>query len=199
MKTRLRTAVLISGRGSNMMALVAAAQAEDYPANIVLVISNRPNAEGLRRAEAAGVTAKAIDHTEFESREAFEGALDEILRDHKIDFVACAGFMRVLTPWFVSRWAGRLINIHPSLLPKYKGLHTHRRAIEAGDVVAGASVHWVAEEVDGGAVIDLETVSIQAGDTPETLGARVLERELELYPRGLAKAVQKRLEAGTFD
>lgn len=188
MTKRLRTAVLISGRGSNMMALVEAAQAPDYPAEIVLVLSNKPKAEGLRRAEAAGIPTTAIDHTAFDTREAFERAMDAILREQAIEFIACAGFMRVMTPWFVSRWEGRMINIHPSLLPKYKGLNTHKRAIEAGDAAGGASVHWVVVEVDGGTVIDFEAVSIRPGDDENSLARRVLEQELHLYPRALSKA-----------
>jgi phosphoribosylglycinamide formyltransferase-1 len=189
MTQRLRTAVLISGRGSNMMALVDTASAPDYPAEISLVLSNKPEAEGLRRADAAGVTAVAVDHTHFGTREAFEQALDAALRAHDIEFVACAGFMRVLTPWFVSRWQGRMINIHPSLLPKYKGLHTHKRAIQAGDAAGGASVHWVVAEVDGGAVIDFEAVPIRPEDDEQSLSRRVLEQELSLYPRALSKAI----------
>lgn len=173
-----------------MMALVEAAQDDDYPAEIMLVVSNKPNAEGLRRAAGRGIAAIAIDHTAFKSREAFEHALDATLRKHAIDFVACAGFMRVLTPWFTARWQGRLINIHPSLLPKYKGLHTHQRAIDAGDTVGGASVHWVVSEVDGGAVIDQAVVPIMDGDTAGTLTGRVLTQELSLYPRALKKAAQ---------
>lgn len=173
-----------------MMALVNAAQQSDYPADIRLVISNKPEAEGLRRADAAGVKALAIDHKDFETREAFERELDAALNDHNIEFVACAGFMRVLTNWFVARWDSRLINIHPSLLPKYKGLHTHRRALEAGDTVAGASVHWVVGEVDGGSVIDHETVNITPQDTEDSLMERVLARELILYPRALAAAAK---------
>ena len=191
MTRRVRTAVLISGRGSNMMALIEAAQSPDYPAEIALVISNRPEAEGLRRAEAAGVRAIAIDHRDYESRKDFELELDEALRAHEIEFVACAGFMRVLTDWFVSRWQGRLINIHPSLLPKYKGLHTHRRAIEAGDTHGGASVHWVVTEVDGGDVIDQVQVPIRPEDTPETLAKTVLAKELDLYPKALKSAINQ--------
>lgn len=191
---RLRTAVLISGRGSNMMALVKAAQAQDYPADIALVIANKPKAGGLRRAQDAGIPTLAIDHTDFATREAFEHALDAALRVHKIEFVACAGFMRVLTAWFVSRWDGRLINIHPSLLPKYKGLNTHKRAIEAGDAAGGASVHWVVTEVDGGAVIDQAVVPILDGDTPDMLAERVLACELVLYPRALKKAAQSMID-----
>lgn len=193
---RVRTAVLISGRGSNMMALIEAARADDYPADIRLVISNRPEAEGLRKADTAGVKALAIDHKDYATREAFERELDAALRAHDIHFVACAGFMRVLTPWFVDRWNGRLINIHPSLLPKYKGLHTHKRAIDAGDAEGGASVHWVVSEVDGGAVIDQARVAIDNGETPETLAAKVLERELSLYPRALKKATQSFIDRG---
>ncbi|GHB00385.1 phosphoribosylglycinamide formyltransferase [Algimonas arctica] len=189
MTKRLRTAVLISGRGSNMMALVEAAQAPDYPAEIALVLSNKPKAAGLRRAEAAGIATTAIDHTAFDTREAFEQAMDVALREHEIDFIACAGFMRVMTPWFVSRWEGRMINIHPSLLPKYKGLNTHKRAIEAGDAAGGASVHWVVVEVDGGTVIDFEAVSIRPEDDEDSLARRVLDHELHLYPRALSKAV----------
>ena len=189
MTRRVRTAVLISGRGSNMMALVKAAQSPDYPAEIALVISNRPEAEGLRRADDAGVTAISIDHKDYESREAFEAELDAALRAHEIEFVACAGFMRVLTDWFVSRWEGRLINIHPSLLPKYKGLHTHRRAIEAGDSHGGASVHWVVTEVDGGEVIEQSKVRVDPDDTPETLATKVLKEELKLYPKALKRAI----------
>lgn len=196
---RLRTAVLISGRGSNMIALVEAAAADsDYPANIALVISNKPTAEGLRRADACGIATIAIDHTDYDTREAFERELDAALRAHDIEFVACAGFMRVLTAWFVTRWTGRLINIHPSLLPKYKGLHTHKRAIEAGDDAGGASVHWVVTEVDGGAVIDQAVVSIIPGDTPDSLAGRVLAQELTLYPRALKKAAQSVLDQTAF-
>ncbi len=186
--TRLKTAVLISGRGSNMVALVRAAQDPDYPADIQLVISNRPKAAGLERARKLSVEAIAIDHKAFPDRESFEDALHDALSARGIEFIACAGFMRVLTPGFVGKWVGRMINIHPSLLPKYKGLHTHRRAIEAGDRDGGASVHWVADEVDGGGIIAQARVPILLTDTEDTLAARVLERELTLYPEGLALA-----------
>ena len=187
--SRIRTAVLISGRGSNMVALLRASQEPDYPADIQLVISNRPKAAGLERARELGVEAIAIDHKSYPDRESFEDALHEALTERGIEFIACAGFMRVLTPRFVTRWTGRLVNIHPSLLPKYKGLHTHRRAIEAGDAQAGASVHWVVPEVDGGDVIAQVRVDISQDDTETSLAARVLERELTLYPEALAKAV----------
>jgi phosphoribosylglycinamide formyltransferase-1 len=193
MTSRVRTAVLISGRGSNMTALIEAAKRPDYPAEISLVISNRPEAAGLQKAEAYGVKTIAIDHKNFMSRDAFEDRLDATLRAHTIEFVACAGFMRVLTAGFVSRWENRLINIHPSLLPKYKGLHTHRRALEAGDTQAGASVHWVVSEVDGGDIIQQTAVDIRADDTVETLRDRVLKAELTLYPEALARSI---VEAG---
>lgn len=173
-----------------MMAIIEAARAEDYPAEIALVISNRPKAAGLGRADAAGVDTLAIDHKDYDAREDFERALDKALREHAIEFIACAGFMRVLTPWFVNRWAGRMINIHPSLLPKYKGLHTHRRAIEADDDEAGVSVHWVASEVDGGAVIEQVCVPIENDETEASLSEKVLREELTLYPRALKSAIQ---------
>ena len=189
---KVRTAVLISGRGSNMMALVEAARADDYPAEIVLVVSNRPKAAGLDKARGAGIAALAIDHTDYPDRAAFERALHAALLEREVEFVACAGFMRVLTPWFVSRWAGRLINIHPSLLPKYKGLHTHRRALEAGDAQAGASVHWVVPEIDAGDVIAQVAVDIRPEDTEDSLAARILERERTLYPDALRRALTPR-------
>ena len=187
---KIRTAVLISGRGSNMMALVEAAKAPGYPADIVLVVANRPEAGGLERAQAHGIKAVCVDHRAFPDRESFEDALHAALVAHDVEFVALAGFMRVLTDGFVSRWAGRMINIHPSLLPKYKGLHTHRRAIEAGDAQGGASVHWVVTDLDAGEVIDREVVDIVPGETEDSLAAKVLERELTLYPRALAAALE---------
>jgi phosphoribosylglycinamide formyltransferase-1 len=185
---RIRTAVLISGRGSNMMALLRAAQQPDYPAHIVCVISNRPDAAGLEKARTMGVEAIGLDHSRYPSRRKFEQALHKELVARTVEFVACAGFMRVLTPWFVNRWEGRLINIHPSLLPKYKGLHTHQRAIEAGDSEGGATVHWVVSEVDGGQIIEQIAVPIHPDDTADSLQARVLEQELELYPKALKRA-----------
>jgi formyltetrahydrofolate-dependent phosphoribosylglycinamide formyltransferase len=179
-----RVAVLISGRGSNLQALIDARQAA-Y--EIVLVISNRPNAEGLSRARIAGIEALAIDHKSFgKDREAFERELDAALRARGIDIVALAGFMRVLTPFFVRAWAGRLVNIHPSLLPKYPGTDTHARALAAGDAEHGCTVHMVVEEVDSGEILGQARLVILPGDTPETLAARVLELEHELYPKCLA-------------
>ena len=189
--TRIPLAILISGRGSNMAALLKAAEDPDWPGDPVLVLSNRPGAKGLETAAAAGIATETVDHKPFgKDREAFERALDAVLIRHGIEFIALAGFMRVLTPWFVRRWSGRLVNIHPSLLPKYPGLDTHARAIAAGDRLAGCSVHHVTEGVDEGEVIDQESVAILPGDTPETLAARVLVKEHELYPRALGKALE---------
>lgn len=184
---RVKTAVLISGRGSNMAALAAAAQNPAFPAVINLVISNRPKAAGLSRAKNLGLDTLAIDHKKYAAREDFEAALDTALRGAGIDLICCAGFMRVLTPWFVTRWEGRMINIHPSLLPKYKGLHTHARAIAAGDKKHGCSVHWVSSELDGGEIIAQASINISEKDTPETLAQRLLPVELALYPSALAQ------------
>jgi phosphoribosylglycinamide formyltransferase-1 len=183
---RKRVAVLISGRGSNMLALMDAAKEPNYPAEIVLVISNRADAAGLARAREAGIETAVVDHVPFDKdREAFERALQAVLDAHRIDIVCLAGFMRLLTPWFVSRWSGRLLNIHPALLPAFKGLDTHRRALEAGATRHGASVHLVVPEMDSGPVILQDSVPVLANDTPETLAARVLEVEHRIYPRAL--------------
>lgn len=172
-----------------MLALIEAAQDKTYPADIQLVISNRPEAAGLRKADEKGVTAICIDHRDYDSRAEFETELDAALRAHEIEFVACAGFMRVLGEKFVRSWAGKIINIHPSLLPKYKGLHTHKRAIKAQDSQHGCTVHWVSEGVDDGKIIAQSALSIQSGDTAETLAKRVQTLEHTLYPKALAKAV----------
>ena len=190
--TRLRLAILISGRGSNMEVLLSAAEDPAYPAKPVLVASNRPDAKGLETAAASGIPTLAIDHKLYgKDREAFERALDKALTDAGTEIIALAGFMRVLTPWFVTRWEGRMINIHPSLLPKYKGLDTHQRAIDAGDAEAGCTVHWVSAGVDEGEIIAQAAVPILPGDTAETLAARTLPEEHKLYPRALALACQK--------
>lgn len=187
--TRLKLAILISGRGTNMEAILQAAQAEDYPVDPVLVLSNRPDAKGLDIARAQRVAAVAVDHKPYgKDREAFERAVQKVLLEHEIEMVVLAGFMRILTPWFVGQWAGRMINIHPSLLPKYPGLHTHQRAIDAGDAEAGCSVHWVTEGVDEGNVIAQARVPVETGDTANTLAARVLVEEHRLYPRAVAMA-----------
>jgi phosphoribosylglycinamide formyltransferase-1 len=190
-----RVAILISGRGSNMTALIEAAAANDYPADIVRVLSNRPQAAGLERAKAMGVPTTVIDHTTFGGdREAFERALDAELQSHGIDIVCLAGFMRLLSPWFVERWRGRMLNIHPSLLPQFKGLDTHRRALEASVTHHGATVHFVVPEMDAGPIIAQEQVAVAAGDTEESLAARVLEVEHRLYPRALRAVAEGRAQ-----
>jgi phosphoribosylglycinamide formyltransferase 1 len=195
-RMKKRVAILISGRGSNMTALIEAAEAKDYPAEIVLVISNRPDAPGLARARSAGVATAVVDHTRFgDEREAFEHALDGELRKNRIDLVCLAGFMRLLTPWFVTRWSGRMLNIHPSLLPQFKGLHTHRRALEAGMKRHGATVHFVVPEMDSGPIVAQDSVAVREGDTEETLAARVLELEHQLYPRALRAVAEGRTES----
>jgi phosphoribosylglycinamide formyltransferase 1 len=195
---RRRTAVLISGRGSNMQALLAAAQTPDYPADIALVISNRPDAAGLTLARQAGATAIAIDHKTFGTRAEFDAELDRALRQHDVELVACAGFMRILTADFLDAWAGNIINIHPALLPLYKGLDTHARALADGVRVHGCTVHYVVPEIDAGPIIAQAAVPVLSGDSPETLAARVLETEHQLYPMALAlvAAGQARLEGG---
>lgn len=192
-QARRRCAILISGRGSNMVALAEAALAPDYPATIALVLSNVPDAGGLARAQALGVPVATIDHKPFgKDREAFERALDERLRVEQIELIALAGFMRILTPWFVRRWEGRMINIHPSLLPDFKGTHTHRRALEAGVAEHGCSVHFVVPELDAGPVIAQARVPVLPGDDEDSLAARVLEQELKLYPAALATVASGR-------
>ena len=173
-----RVAVLISGRGSNMTALIEAAKAQDYPAEIVVVVSNRRDALGLVRAREAGIATALVDHTAFgRDREAFERALDDALHAHRIEIVCLAGFLRLLTPWFVDRWSGRMINIHPALLPRFKGLDTHRRALEAGAEEHGATVHFVSVGMDEGPVILQRAVPVLGSDTEASLAARVLDRK----------------------
>src|SRR5258707_8560785 len=176
--TRKRVAILISGRGSNMAALIEAAKAADYPAEIALVLSNRPDAEGLKRAAAAGIATTVVDHARYgKDRESFERALDDALHAHRIDLICLAGFMRLLTPWFVGRWEGRMLNVHPALLPAFKGLDTHERALAAGVKKHGATVHFVMPETDAGPIIVQGRLKVREDDTAETLAARVLEIE----------------------
>jgi len=185
--SRARVAALISGRGSNMAALLAAARAPDYPAEIALVLSNKPDAAGLRTAAEAGIATAVVESRRFgRDREAFERAMDAELERHGIGIVALAGFMRVLTPWFVRRWAGRLVNIHPSLLPSFPGLDTHERAIAAGVRFHGCTVHLVSEGVDEGPILAQAAIPVRQDDTPESLAARVLAEEHRIYPAALA-------------
>lgn len=186
---RLRTAILISGRGSNMQAILDAARLDTYPAKPELVLANRPDAAGLTVASTYDVATAHVDHKPYsKDREGFERAMQAVLVQHQIEMVVLAGFMRILTPWFVRQWTGRMINIHPSLLPKYPGLQTHQRAIDAGDDEAGCSVHWVTEGVDEGDVIAQARVAIAPTDTAETLAARILPEEHALYPIAVARA-----------
>ena len=178
-----------------MVALATAAKQEHYPAQIALVISNRPEAAGLSKAEDLGIQSLAIDHKAFPNRRTFETALDAVLREAKIELVCCAGFMRVLTPWFVSRWEARLLNIHPSLLPKYKGLDTHQRAIDAGDTKHGCTVHYVTAELDGGGTILQESLTIEKDDTAESLASRLIPIEHSLYVSALEKVAKQLQES----
>ena len=184
MRTKKRTAILISGRGSNMQALAAAARAADYPAEIVLVISNRPDAAGLQWAKANGLATLVIDHKAHASRAAFEDALQQALDGANVELIALAGFMRLMTPAFVERWRDRMINIHPSLLPSFRGLHTHEQALAAGVRIAGCTVHFVRTETDTGPII-AQAVPVLSSDTATTLAARVLEVEHKIYPIAL--------------
>ncbi|MAN73137.1 MAG: phosphoribosylglycinamide formyltransferase [Henriciella sp.] len=186
--SRLNLAILISGRGTNMDQILRATTSEDYPARARLVLSNREDAAGLEAARAFGVATETVPHTDYEDRQSFERAMHEALTRHEIEIIALAGFMRVLTPWFVEKWAGRMVNIHPSLLPDYPGLNTHARALQAGDSEAGCTVHWVSEGVDEGDIIRQARVPVKSGDTPATLANRVLEAEHRLYPQALAEA-----------
>lgn len=183
-----RVAVLISGSGTNMVSLVREGQKAECPYKVVLVLSNIDGAAGLEKARGLGVAAISLPHRDFgKDREAHERAIDAVLRDHDVQVVALAGYMRILTPWLVRAWEGRMLNIHPSLLPLYPGLDTHARAIAAGDIEAGCTVHLVTEGMDEGPVLGQARVAVLAGDTPETLADRVKKTEHELYPRMLAR------------
>lgn len=198
MSARTRIAILISGRGSNMVSLIEAAQAPDYPAEIVLVASNRPDAAGLARAAEAGLATAAVDHRAFSDRAAFERALDAELRRHGADLLVLAGFMRVLTPWFVEAWAGRMLNIHPSLLPLFRGTHTHEQALTAGVRVHGCTVHFVVPELDAGPIVAQAVVPVLPEDDEDSLSARVLVQEHRIYPAALALVAsgRARLDGG---
>ncbi|CAN0466603.1 unnamed protein product [Discosporangium mesarthrocarpum] len=189
---RLKTAILISGRGSNMQALVDAAAAPDYPAEIVRVVSNVPGAGGLERAAAAGIATTAIDHRDFDGRAPFEDALHAELMSAGVELVCLAGFMRLLTADFVERWFDRMINIHPSLLPSYKGLHTHERVLAEGVRFTGCTVHFVRPAMDAGPIIVQAAVPVLPGDDPDTLAGRVLTAEHRCYPHALRLVAEGR-------
>ena len=181
-----RVAILISGRGSNMMALVEAARAKDYPAEIVSIIASRPDAAGLAWAKAQGLPTVAVDHKSYATREAFDETVHAALVAARTDLIALAGFMRIQSAAFVQKWQGRQLNIHPSLLPLFKGLHPHKQALDAGVKISGCSVHFVTEEMDSGPIIAQAAVPVLDGDTPETLAERILVAEHKLYPHALA-------------
>jgi len=188
-----RIVILISGRGSNMEALLRARAAGELPVEIAAVISNQPDAKGLETARAQGIPAACVPHREFPSREAFDAALAQKIDEYRPDLVVLAGFLRVLTEAFVRRYEGRLINIHPSLLPAFPGLHTHERALQAGCKLHGATVHFVTPELDHGPIILQAAVPVLPGDTPDTLAARVLAQEHVIYPRAVRWFAQDQL------
>ncbi len=191
---RKRVAVLISGRGSNMAALIEAAKDKTYPAAIVLVVSSRPEAGGLLVAEAEGIATEVVDHSQFgKDRAAFERALQAALDRHRIEIVCLAGFMRILSSDFVAAWQGRMLNIHPALLPAFKGLDTHRRALDAGATTHGATVHFVVPEMDSGPVLAQAAVPVLAGDDEAALAARVLAVEHRIYPLALKLLAEGRV------
>ncbi|HET7384534.1 MAG TPA: phosphoribosylglycinamide formyltransferase [Pseudolabrys sp.] len=193
--SRKRVAVLISGRGSNMAALIEAAKDKSYPAEIVLVVSNRPDAGGLLAAHAANIATEVVDHTVFgKDRAGFERVLQATLEKQHIDLVCLAGFMRLLSADFVKKWQWRILNIHPALLPAFKGLDTHKRALEAGTKIHGATVHFVVPEMDSGPVIAQGAVTVRHSDTEETLASRVLKVEHRIYPLALKLLVEGRVQ-----
>jgi len=182
---RVKTAVLISGRGSNLKSLIAASRGPDYPAEIALVVSNIVTAGGLEIAKEAGVATKVISHRAYESREDFDRAVEATLREAGIQLVCEAGFMRIHSEWFAKAWEGRLLNIHPSLLPAFKGIRVHQQALDAGVKITGCTVHFIVPELDSGPIIAQAAVPVLPGDTEATLAARVLEEEHKLYPNAL--------------
>ena len=186
MSRRKRVGALISGRGSNLQSLLDACREPDYPAEIVLVVSNRPGAPGLERARQTGVAALTIDHKSYPSRAAFDAELDRALREAGVEIICNAGFMRLLTAKFVDAWSDRQLNIHPSLLPAFRGLHPQQRALDAGVCISGATVHFVRAEMDAGPIVAQAAVPVRPDDNAETLAARILEAEHRIYPRALA-------------
>ncbi|MFL6698334.1 MAG: phosphoribosylglycinamide formyltransferase [Vitreoscilla sp.] len=189
-----RIVVLISGQGSNLDAIVRASEAQDWPGRVVAVISNRAEARGLQSAQAKGIATAVLDHKAFADRPAFDAALADLIDQHAPDLVVLAGFMRILTPQFVARYEGRMLNVHPSLLPSFTGLNTHRRAIEEGCKVAGATVHFVSAELDHGPIVAQAVVPVLPDDDEAALARRVLAAEHELYPRAVGWFVKGELE-----
>jgi phosphoribosylglycinamide formyltransferase 1 len=190
---RKRAAILISGRGSNMRALIESARDPSYPAEIALVLSNRPDAAGLRFAKENDVACAVADHKMSAGREEFERSMQVLLERHRIELICLAGFMRMLTPWFVGQWQGRILNIHPALLPAYRGLKTHERALADGAKIHGCTVHFVVPAMDEGPIIAQAAIAVRDSDTPESLAARVLAEEHAIYPAALAYLAEGRL------
>lgn len=190
---RRRVAVLISGRGSNMGALIEAARDPSYPAEIALVLSNKAEVGGLATAKSAGIATAFVDHKIFAGREEFERSMERLLEIHRIEFVCLAGFMRILSPWFIRQWQDRMVNIHPSLLPSYRGLDTHARALADGVKIHGCTVHFVVPELDAGPIIAQAAVRVHDDDSEATLAARVLAEEHRIYPEALALLAADRL------
>jgi phosphoribosylglycinamide formyltransferase 1 len=191
---RIRVGVLISGRGSNMRALVEAGRDASYPAEVVLVASNQAGAEGIVWAKEQGIATAIVNHRDFASRETFDAALNDVLQMHQLGLVCCAGFMRIMTPVLIAPWRGRMLNVHPSLLPSYKGLHTHERALADGAKRAGCTVHFVTEDLDGGPIVAQASVPVLDADTAETLQARVLQAEHRLYTKALALVAEGKIQ-----
>jgi phosphoribosylglycinamide formyltransferase-1 len=191
--SRVRTAVLISGRGSNLKSLIEACAAEDFPAEIALVVSNVESAGGLRIAREAQIPTAVVPHKNYETREAFDGEIDRLLREAGAAIVCEAGFMRIHSAWFVNRWEGRILNIHPSLLPLFPGVKVHEQVLAAGAAESGATVHFMTPELDAGPAIMQARVPVLAGDTAETLAARVLEAEHRIYPEALRMVAEGRV------
>ena len=189
--SKLKLAIFISGRGSNMRSIVEQSKSADFPAQVGVVLSNRPDAPGIDYAKSQNIPTEIVDHKSFTSREAFEAEIQTRLAKYDIDLIVLAGFLRVLTASFIEKWPNRIINIHPSLLPDYKGLHTHERAIADGKAEGGCTVHFVVPEIDSGEIIVQKRVPIIPGDTPETLSARVLEQEHIAYPEAIRKVAKK--------
>ena len=189
---KLKLAIFISGRGSNMHSIMKACEDSSYPAEISVVLSNKAEAEGLEIAKKAGIATEIVDHTAYETREDFEDEIQERLQNYDVDLIVLAGFMRILTASFVEEWPDQIINIHPSLLPDYKGLNTHARAIEDGRKEAGCTVHFVTADLDSGPTIAQRRVPIESDDTPETLAARVLVQEHDIYPEAIELLAQSK-------
>lgn len=188
--SKLNLAVFISGRGSNLQSLIDACASKDFPAQIALVFSNKPDVQGLERADKAGIPTRVLSHKGFESREDYDRAVLDILKDYPIDLICLAGFMRIITPVLITPWEGRMVNIHPSLLPDYKGLDTHERVLADGKAEHGCTVHFVVPEMDAGPIIVQRRVAVLPGDTSDTLAARVLAEEHIAYPEAIKLIVE---------